>query len=153
MNYKYDTSNLKKTNKRKGWDEYFMDIAYLISTRATCDRKHVGALIVKDRRILTTGYNGSIAAGEHCNEVGHLMVDGHCLRTIHAEVNAIAQAAKYGIAIDESTIYVTAQPCFKCFNIIANSGISKVIYAEPYGLFNPDMDKVISDSKIEISMI
>ena len=139
--------------KRKDWDDYFMEIAYLISTRATCDRKHVGALIVKDRRILATGYNGSIAAGVHCDEAGHLMVDGHCLRTIHAEVNAIAQAAKYGLSIDGSTIYVTAQPCFKCFSIIANSGIEKIVYAEPYGNFNKEMQDVISASNIEIRMI
>ena len=82
-------------HKRKNWNEYFMDIAELIATRATCDRKHVGAVIVKGRRILATGYNGSVSGGDHCTEVGHLMVDGHCLRTVHAEVNAILNGNRY----------------------------------------------------------
>ena len=140
-------------HKRKEWNEYFMDIAELIATRATCDRKHVGAVIAKGRRILATGYNGSVSGGDHCTEVGHLMVDGHCLRTIHAEVNAIAQAAKHGISIEGSTIYVTAQPCFKCFCIIANSGIEVIYYKESYGNFNLDMTKVIESTKIEIQKI
>ena len=108
---------------RKNWHDYFMDIAKLVATRSTCDRKHVGAVIVRDRVILTTGYNGSIAGAPHCDDVGHLMIDGHCTRTVHAEMNAIAQAAKNGITIDGADLYVTARPCWNCFRVIANAGI------------------------------
>ena len=117
---------------RKSWHDYFMDIAKLVATRSTCDRKHVGAIIVRDRVILTTGYNGSMAGAPHCDDVGHLMIDGHCTRTVHAEMNAIAQAAKNGITIDGADLYVTARPCWNCFRVIANSGIESVHYAEEY---------------------
>ena len=117
---------------RKSWHDYFMDIAKHVSTRSTCDRKHVGAVIVRDRVVLTTGYNGSIAGAPHCDDVGHLMIDGHCTRTIHAEMNAIAQAAKNGVMIDGADIYVTARPCWNCFRVIANTGIKNVYYLEEY---------------------
>ncbi len=117
---------------RASWDEYFMRIATDVATRATCDRKHVGAVIVRDRSILATGYNGSIRGLPHCDEEGHLMQDGHCVRTIHAESNAIIQAARNGVRIDASDIYVTASPCFSCFKMIANAGIRRIVYAEFY---------------------
>ena len=117
---------------RRDWHDYFMDIASLASTRSTCDRKWVGAVIVKDRGILTTGYNGSLVGAPHCDDVGHLMIDGHCTRTVHAEMNAIAQAAKNGITIDGADLYVTARPCWNCFRVIANTGIKNVYYAEEY---------------------
>lgn len=118
--------------KRKTWDEYFLQIAFLIATRATCDRKHVGAVIVRDREILATGYNGSIGGTPHCDDVGHLMVEGHCVRTVHAEINAIAQAAKHGHHIDGAAIYITARPCWNCFKVLANSGIKNIYYHESY---------------------
>jgi len=117
---------------RKSWDDYFMDIAKHVATRSTCDRKHVGAVVVRDRVILTTGYNGSMAGAPHCDDEGHLMIDGHCTRTVHAEMNAIAQAAKNGIMIDGADLYVTARPCWNCFRVIANSGIRNVYYFEEY---------------------
>ena len=117
---------------RASWDEYFMRIAGDVATRATCDRKHVGAVIVRDRSILATGYNGSIRGLPHCDEEGHLMQDGHCVRTIHAESNAIIQAARNGVRIDASDIYVTASPCFSCFKMIANAGIRRIVYSEFY---------------------
>lgn len=117
---------------RASWDEYFMGIARQVATRATCDRKHVGAVIVRDRSILATGYNGSINGLDHCDDVGHLMVDGHCVRTIHAEANALVQAARNGVRIDTSCIYVTASPCFNCFKLIANAGIKRIVYGEFY---------------------
>ena len=117
---------------RASWDEYFMNIAREVATRATCDRKHVGAVIVRDRSILATGYNGSIAGLPHCDEEGHLMEDGHCVRTIHAETNAVIQAARNGVRIDGGAIYVTASPCFSCFKLIANAGIKKIVYSEFY---------------------
>ena len=117
---------------RATWDEYFMRIAKEVATRATCDRKHVGAVLVRDKSILATGYNGSIRGLPHCDEEGHMMQDGHCVRTIHAEANAIVQAARNGVRIDEATIYVTASPCWKCFQMIANAGIKKIVYGEFY---------------------
>ena len=108
-------------NDRVSWKTYFMNIAKEVSTRSTCDRKHVGAVIVRDKTILSTGYNGSIKGLKHCDEIGHEMIDGHCVRTTHAEANAIVQAAKNGVSINESKIYVTASPCYNCFKLIANS--------------------------------
>ena len=90
-----------------------MNIAVEVGTRSTCDRKHVGAVIVRDKSILATGYNGSIRGLPHCDEEGHLMEEGHCVRTVHAEANAIVQAAKNGVRIDAASIYVTASPCWK----------------------------------------
>ena len=124
-----------KTNQkleRVGWDEYFMNIAKVAASRSTCDRKFVGAVIVRDKTILSTGYNGSIRKLEHCDEAGHIMENGHCVATIHAEANAILQAAKNGVRIDESTIYTTASPCWPCFKMIANTGIRRICYGEFY---------------------
>ncbi len=122
----------RKFRKRPDWDEYFMGIAREVSSRATCDRKHVGAVIVKDRNIVATGYNGSIPGQVHCDEGGHLMEEGHCVRTVHAEANAIVQAAKHGNAILGATIYTTASPCFWCFKLIASAGISRIVFGEMY---------------------
>jgi dCMP deaminase len=117
---------------RASWDDYFMRIATEVASRATCDRKHVGAVIVRDRCILATGYNGSIRGLPHCDEVGHLMEDGHCARTVHAEANAIVQAARNGVRVDQGSIYTTASPCWPCFALIAQVGIVRIVYGEPY---------------------
>lgn len=117
---------------RNDWDAYFMGIAKQVATRSTCDRKNVGTVIVRDRTILSTGYNGSIRGLPHCDEVGHLMEAGHCVRTIHSEANAIIQAAKNGVSIDGSTVYVTATPCWHCFKMLLNAGITKIYYGESY---------------------
>ena len=118
--------------ERASWDEYFMAIARQVATRSTCDRKHVGAVIVRDRTILSTGYNGSIRGLAHCDEEGHMMEDGHCVRTVHAEANAIAQAARNGVRIDGADIYVTASPCWNCFKLIVNAGIGRICFGEFY---------------------
>ena len=118
--------------QRKSWHDYFMDIAKLVATRSTCDRKHVGAVVVRDKVVLTTGYNGSITGTPHCNDDGHLMIDDHCVRTVHAEMNAIAQAAKNGITIRNANLYVTARPCWNCFKVITNAGIERIYYEEEY---------------------
>jgi dCMP deaminase len=109
-----------------------MNIASVVASRATCDRKHVGAVIVRDKTILSTGYNGSIRGMPHCSEVGHMMEDGHCVATIHAETNAVLQAAKNGVSIDGATVYVTASPCWNCFKMITNAGIRRIVYGEFY---------------------
>ena len=118
--------------ERVSWETYFMNIAKEVATRSTCDRKNVGAVIVRDKTILSTGYNGSIKGLPHCDDAGHEMVDGHCIRTTHAEANAIVQAAKNGVKINESEIYVTASPCYNCFKLIANAGIKIILYQELY---------------------
>lgn len=109
-----------------------MNIAVQAATRATCDRKHVGAVIVRDKTILSTGYNGSIRGLPHCDDAGHMMDNGHCVATVHAEANAIIQAAKNGTSIDGADIYVTASPCWNCFKLIANSGIKRIVFLEFY---------------------
>src|SRR5690242_9266810 len=119
-------------DNRVSWDEYFMNVARVVATRATCDRKHVGAVLVRDKTILSTGYNGSIRGMPHCTEAGHMMEDGHCVATIHAESNAILQAAKNGVGIDGATVYVTASPCWTCFKQIANTGMRRIVFGEFY---------------------
>ena len=131
---------------RVSWKDYFMNIAREVATRSTCDRKHVGAVIVREKTILSTGYNGSIKGLPHCNEVGCEMVDGHCVRTTHAEANAIVQAAKNGIQINQSEIYVTASPCYDCFKLIANAGLKIIYYDEFY------RDKRIIEKSKEIGI-
>jgi len=123
---------MSKQSKRVSWEEYFMNIAHEVATRSTCDRKEVGAVIVRDKTILSTGYNGSLRGLPHCDEVGHEMENDHCIRTIHAEANAIVQASRNGMSIDGAEIYVTASPCYNCFKMIANAGISKIYYGEFY---------------------
>lgn len=120
------------SQQRAGWHDYFMNIAEQVATRSTCDRKHVGAVIVRDKTILSTGYNGSLRGAPHCDEIGHDMDGGHCVRTVHAEANAVAQAAKHGVMIEGSDIYVTASPCLTCFKLLANSGVRAVYYKEFY---------------------
>ena len=119
-------------NKRVSWEHYFMNIAREVATRSTCDRKNIGAVIVLDKSILSTGYNGSIRSLAHCEEAGHEMENGHCVRTIHAEANAIVQAARNGVRIEGAEIYVTASPCYNCFKMIANAGINKIYFGEFY---------------------
>ena len=118
---------------RVDWHTYFMSIARQAATRSTCDRKHVGAVIVRDKTILSTGYNGSIRGMPHCDDVGHLMENDHCVATVHAEANTIIQAAKNGVRIDGGELYTTASPCWNCFKLLANAGIGKVYFGEFYG--------------------
>ena len=117
---------------RVDWHTYFMNIARQVASRATCDRKHVGAVVVRDRTILSTGYNGSIRGMPHCDEIGHDIDHDHCVATIHAEANAILQAAKNGSMIDGAELYTTASPCWNCFKLIANAGIRRIYYGEFY---------------------
>lgn len=119
-------------SSRVDWHTYFMNIARQAATRSTCDRKHVGAVIVRDKTILSTGYNGSIRGMPHCDDVGHIMENGHCVATVHAEANAIIQAAKNGAKIEGAELYTTASPCWNCFKLIANAGIVAVYYGEFY---------------------
>ena len=125
---------------RPSWDEYFMDIARQVATRSTCLRRHVGSLIVRDKRILSTGYNGAPRGMEHCDVVGCLRDKLHIpsgerqeiCRGLHAEQNAIIQAALHGVSVQGGTIYVTHQPCITCAKMIINSGIGRVVCANSY---------------------
>lgn len=117
---------------RPDWDSYFLKIAFAVSERSTCDRALVGCVLVLEKRILTTDFNGSPAGLPHCEEVGHLMVDGHCVRTIHAETNAIIQAALHGVSTKGSTCYVTHFPCINCTKALINAGITRLVYCNNY---------------------
>ncbi len=122
---------------RPGWDEYFAGFAFVAATRSTCPRRAVGAVIVQDFRIIATGYNGAPARLEHCpsnSPEGHAscMENGHCVRTIHAEMNAIIACAAAGVSTTEATLYATTCPCPRCMGAIVNAGIRQVKFVEPY---------------------
>lgn len=130
-----------KKHKRPSWDEYFLSMADLVGSRGTCDRGRSGAVLVKDKRILATGYVGSPIGVVHCDDVGHEMhtltredgtISRHCLRTAHAELNAIANAARFGVAIDGATLYCKMVPCYTCAKTIINSGIKRVVALKDY---------------------
>ena len=131
--------------KRISWDEYFISIVKLIAQRATCPRKHVGALIVKKNKIISSGYNGAPKGMEHCTDVGCLMKDGHCIRVLHAEQNAILQA---GEKSEGATLYCTCLPCEVCFKMCIQVGIKKIIYLEDYN--QEDLKYWIKNGGIEI---
>lgn len=134
---------------RPDWDSYFMKIASAVSERSTCDRAMVGCVLVRDKRILTTGFNGSPAGQDHCDEIGHLMVDGHCVRTIHAETNAIIQAALHGVSTRDATCYVTHLPCINCTKALINAGITRIVYGEAYRMDENTM-MFLEAAKIEL---
>ncbi|MCK9444751.1 MAG: deaminase [Tissierellaceae bacterium] len=118
---------------RKPWKEYFMEIAEIVATRGTCDRAYVGCLLVNDdNRIVSTGYNGSVAGNPHCDDVGHTMRDGHCIATIHAEMNALLYCAKEGIPVKGCTAYVTHFPCLNCTKSLIQAGIKFIYYKHEY---------------------
>ncbi len=117
---------------RPNWNDYFFSLAKLISSRSTCPRLSVGCVIVKEKRILTSGYNGALKGEPHCNIVGCKMVDGHCIRAVHAETNAIAQAAKHGISVDGAVCYITHQACPRCELLLKASGIKQITFKNKY---------------------
>lgn len=119
--------------ERLSWNEYFMEICEMVAQRSTCDRAFVGCVLVnKDNRIVSTGYNGSIGGNPHCDEIGHTMRDGHCIATIHAEMNALLYCAKEGISVKDSKAYVTHFPCLNCTKALIQAGISEIYYKNDY---------------------
>ncbi|SET61907.1 dCMP deaminase [Oceanobacillus limi] len=118
--------------ERISWDQYFMAQSHLLSLRSTCTRLMVGATIVRDKRIIAGGYNGSVSGGVHCVDEGCYVIDGHCVRTVHAEANALLQCAKFGVPTENADIYVTHFPCLQCSKQLIQSGIRTVFYAEDY---------------------
>ena len=156
----------KKNINRPSWDEYFLGLMDEVGKRATCDRGRRGCIIVRDKQIICTGYVGSPPGFPHCDDVGHLMKevveeDGtsrmHCVRTIHAEQNAICQAAKHGISLKDSTLYCKMEPCRVCAMLIISVGITKVIAKKKYHAAQESRDMfkhagvklVVIDDKLE----
>ncbi len=141
---------------RPTWDQYFIDITLLVATRSTCLRRQVGALLVKDRNILATGYNGTPSGIRHCEEAGCLRErlkvpsgERHELcRGLHAEQNAIIQAARHGVNIDGSTLYCTTMPCIICTKMLINAGIKRIVYAEGYA--DELAREMVEESGIEV---
>lgn len=126
---------------RPSWDEYFMEIVKMVGSRGTCDRGRSGCVITRDKRIVSTGYVGSPIGLAHCDEAGHEMhtvvhadnhESRHCIRTAHAEQNAIVQAARFGVALEGSTLYCKMTPCYACAKMIINAGIKRVVCEEDY---------------------
>ena len=147
--------------KRPSWDEYFLTLSDHVASRATCDRGRSGCVIVRDRRVLATGYVGSPPGLEHCDEIGHLMKrvideDGtirqHCVRTIHAEQNAICQAARYGILLEGGTIYCKMEPCRVCAMLIISVGIKRVVCRRRYHAAQDTRDMFLK-ADIELCVI
>lgn len=149
----------KKTKKRPSWDEYFLEVACLVAKRATCLRRSVGAVLVKDKRILATGYNGSPKGMAHCLDTGCLreklkVPSGQrqeLCRGLHAEQNVLIQSALYGISSENSTLYVTNQPCVICAKMIINAGIREIVISDGY----PDAlaKKFLKEAKIKIRTV
>lgn len=146
---------------RPSWDDYFMEVMEAISKRATCDRGRSGCVIVKNKQILVTGYVGSPMGLPHCDEVGHQMkkmlnedntISEHCVRTVHAEQNAVCQAAKLGISIDGATVYCRMTPCRVCAMLLINCGIKRVVCERRYhaGVESEEMFKKVG---IELEFI
>ena len=152
-------TDMKNISGRPDWDEYFMEIAEVVRKRSTCLRRKVGAIIVKDSRILATGYNGAPAGVPHCGEVGCLRAqlnvpsgERHELcRGIHAEQNAIVQAAYLGVSIDGSTLYCTNQPCVLCAKMLINAGVKRIVIKEGY----PDelAQKMLAEAGLKVELI
>ncbi|TJX67827.1 CMP deaminase [Soehngenia saccharolytica] len=120
---------------RKSWNQYFMEITEMVASRSTCDRAFVGCVIVNDdHRIVSTGYNGSVAGNPHCDDVGHTIRDNHCIATIHAEMNALLYCAKEGISVKNCNAYVTHFPCLNCTKALIQAGIKKIYYKYEYNV-------------------
>ncbi len=140
-------------SERLSWDEYFMEITNLVASRSTCDRAMVGCLIVNDdNRIVSSGYNGSISGNDHCDDIGHTMRDGHCIATIHAEINALVYCAKEGISVKGCSAYVTHFPCLNCTKALIQAGINKIYYQDDYRV-DPYALELLENNKIEIKKL
>jgi len=118
--------------KRPDWDEYFLKLAMLASERATCPRMHCGCVLVKNKNVIATGYNGSIPGDDHCEDAGCMMVDNHCVRTVHAEMNALIQAARRGHAVEGASAYITNMPCTTCSKALITAGVKRVVVFSDY---------------------
>jgi dCMP deaminase len=138
-------------NRRPEWDEYFLKLAMLVSERATCPRMHCGCVLVKDRRILSTGYNGSIPGDAHCEDEGCIIIDNHCVRTNHAEMNAIIQCSIHGISTQGATAYITNMPCTNCSKALIAAGIKEIIIFSDY--HDTKAEEFFNIAKIDIKRL
>jgi dCMP deaminase len=124
---------------RESWDSYFCAIAEVVATRGSCPRRKVGIVLVNGRNVIATGYNGSLHGTPHCDEAGCVMQDGHCIRAVHAEMNALLQANHAGISTAYSTAYITCNPCLKCFQALYQAGVKRIVYKDDtYGAGDVD---------------
>lgn len=148
----------KNNHMRPSWDEYFMALANTAAERATCDRGRSGCVIVRDKQVLVTGYVESPRGMAHCDDVGHLFkkvyhedgsVTQHCVRTVHAEQNAICQAARRGMALDDSTLYCKMTPCRTCAMLIINCGIVRVVCEKKYHA-GKESEELFHDAGVEL---
>lgn len=139
-------------DQRIPWDQYFMSQSLVLSLRSTCTRLTVGATIVRDRRIISGGYNGSVSGDVHCIDEGCYLEDGHCIRTIHAEMNALLQCAKFGVQTEGADIYVTHFPCLSCTKMLIQAGIKKIHYLHDYRN-HPYAQKLLSQSGVQIHQV
>lgn len=137
----------QESGGRPGWDAYFMAIARTVGTRSTCLRRSVGAVLVRDRRILTSGYNGAPRGLPHCQEVGCELENGHCVRAVHAEINAVVQAALHGVSTEGATLYCTSQPCYACAKVIVNAGVVRVVDLDAYD--DPRSVHLFNEARVE----
>lgn len=115
---------------RKNWDEVHINEAIQASGRSTCDRAHVGCVIVDEERVIVTGYNGSLSDHDHCDDAGHIIVNNSCQRAVHAEENVISFAAKKGISLNGTKAYITHFPCWRCFRLLVGAGVKEIVFAE-----------------------
>ncbi len=125
-------SDNSQESTRMSWHEFFASQSKVMAMRSTCTRLSVGCVIVRDKRMIASGYNGSITGDVHCTDVGCKIVDGHCIRAIHAEQNALLQCARFGIATQNADLYVTHLPCLSCTKSIIQAGIAHVYFEESY---------------------
>lgn len=139
---------MENKKKRPAWDEYFLKVAMLVSERATCPRMHVGCVLVRDKRILSTGYNGSIPGDDHCEDVGCMIEDNHCIRTIHAEMNALLQCSIHGVSTKGATAYVTNMPCTNCAKALIGAGIKEIVVFSDY--HNTQADYFLDKANVKI---
>jgi dCMP deaminase len=126
-----------------------MHVAETVATRATCPRASVGAVLVRDHRILTTGYNGAPRHVAHCTEVGCEILNDHCIRSVHAEANAIVQGALHGVGLEGATAYCTHQPCVACAKLFISAGVRRIVYRDPY--FDPFAQKLLAEAHVELA--
>ena len=137
---------------RLDWNQYFIAQANVVALRGTCTRLKVGAVIVRDNRIIASGYNGSVSDGAHCVDEGCYIVDGHCVRTVHAEANALLQCAKFGVATNKTGLYVTHFPCLQCCKQLIQAGVKSIFYEHDYRNHELAL-QLFNESNIDIQKI
>lgn len=142
----------QRSHDRPSWDAYFFAITRAVATRATCSRKAVGAILVKNKLILATGYNGAPAGVRHCDHrEGKDLLNGHCARSTHAEQNAVVQAARHGISIEGATLYCTNNPCLGCTKLLINAGVRRILYEEPYA--DPLAFELLNEAGVTVEQV